>query len=113
LGVKPDSLIGLLKMIDEQTISGKMAKDVLVQMVETGKPAQDIVKDKGLSQISDKSAIEKAVKEVLDKNEKSVNDYKSGKKTAITFLVGQVMRQTKGMANPALVNELLKKLLGD
>ena len=113
LGVTPKALVELLKMIDSQAISGKIAKEVILEMMETKKGPQDIVKAKGLSQISDKPAIEKAVKDVLAKNEKSVKDYKDGKKTALTFLVGQVMRQTQGKANPALVNELLKEHLGE
>jgi aspartyl-tRNA(Asn)/glutamyl-tRNA(Gln) amidotransferase subunit B len=113
LGVGPAALVELLKMIDSQAISGKMAKEVIVEMVETKKTPQEIVKSKGLSQISDKAAIEKIINDVLAANEKSVSDYKGGKKTALTFLVGQVMKQTKGAANPALVNELLKKQLGD
>lgn len=110
LGIPPKNLIGLLKMIDKE-ISGKMAKDVLVEMIETKKDAYEIVKSKGLSQISDRERIDQVIKDVLSKNEKSVNDYKNGKKNAITFLVGQVMRQTQGKANPAIVNEILKKHL--
>lgn len=113
LGVQPNSLAELLKMIDSQVISGKIAKDVLTEMIGTKSMPGDIVKSKGLSQISDKGIIEKAVKDVLAGNEKSVNDYKGGKKTAFTFLVGQVMRQTQGKANPALVNEVLKEHLGE
>ena len=67
---------------------------------------------KGLSQISDKDEIDQVVKDVLIRNERSVNDYKGGKKTAITFLIGQVMKQTRGKANPAMVNDMLKKHLG-
>lgn len=110
LGVPPKNIIGLLKMIDKE-ISGKMAKDVLVEMIETKKDAYEIVKSKGLSQISDRERIDQIIKDVLSKNEKSVNDYKNGKKNAMTFLVGQVMRQTEGKANPAIVNEILKKYL--
>ena len=113
LGIKPKDLVELLKMIDNQSISGKIAKDVLAQMIETKRKAGEIVSSKGLSQISDKDKIEDAVKEVLAVNEKSVNDYKGGKKTAITFLVGQVMKHTKGKANPAIVNDILKKCLGE
>lgn len=112
LGVPPKNLIGLLKMIDKE-ISGKMAKDVLVEMIETKKDACEIVKSKGLSQINDKEKIDQVIKDVLSKNEKSVNDYKNGKKNAMTFLVGQVMRQTQGRANPAIVNEILKKHLAE
>ena len=113
LAVKPAALAELLTMIDDQAISGKIAKDVIIEMIETKKMPRDIVKSKGLSQISDRGAIEKAAKDVLAKNEKSVNDYKGGKKTALTFLIGQVMRQTRGKANPALVNEVLKECLGE
>jgi aspartyl-tRNA(Asn)/glutamyl-tRNA(Gln) amidotransferase subunit B len=113
LGIKPKDLVELLKMIDGQSISGKTAKDVLVEMIDTKKSAADIVSSKGLSQISDKGAIEQAVKDVLARNEKSVNDYRGGKKTAITFLVGQVMKETRGKANPAMVNDMLKKHLGE
>ena len=113
LGIQPKDLAELLKMIDDQSISGKIAKDVLTQMIETKKRAGEIVKSKGLSQISDKGEIEQAVKDVLAGNEKSVNDYKGGKKTAITFLVGQVMKRTKGKANPVIVNDMLKKYLGE
>ena len=113
LGIQPKDLMELLKMIDDQSISGKIAKDVLVEMIETKKRAGEIVSSKGLSQISDKDKIEQAVKDVLANNEKSVNDYKGGKKTAITFLVGQVMKQTRGKANPAMVNDMLKKHLGE
>jgi len=102
-----------LKMIDGQSISGKIAKDVLVEMIETKRKAGEIVSSKGLSQISDKDEIGQAVKDVLARNEKSVNDYKGGKKTAITFLIGQVMKQTRGKANPAMVNDMLKKHLGE
>jgi len=113
LGIEPKDLVELLKMIDGQSISGKMAKDVLLGMIDTKKSAGEIVSSKGLSQVSDKDKIEEAVKDVLAKNEKSVNDYKGGKKTAITFLIGQIMKQTKGKANPAVVNDVLKKHLGE
>lgn len=111
LGIQPKDLLDLLKMIDSQSISGKIAKDVLVEMIETKKGAGEIVSSKGLSQISDKDKIKRVVKDVLAGNEKSVNDYKGGKKTAITFLVGQIMKQTRGKANPAMVNDMLKKYL--
>jgi aspartyl-tRNA(Asn)/glutamyl-tRNA(Gln) amidotransferase subunit B len=113
LGIQPKDLVELLKMIDNQSISGKTAKDVLVEMIETKKRAGEIVNSKGLSQISDKDEIEQVVRDVLAKNERSVNDYKGGKKTAITFLIGQVMKQTLGKANPAMVNDMLKKHLGE
>ena len=113
LGINPDALAGLLNMIDNKSISGKMAKDVLSEAIETGSSPQDIVKKKNLSQISDAGQLETAVKAVLAREQKSVSDYKAGKKNALTFLVGQVMKETKGKANPSVVNEILKKILGE
>jgi len=113
LGILPDGLTGLLKMIDSGVINGKMAKEILLEAIETKHRPEDIVKEKGLSQISDAGQLEKVVKAILDKNQKSVNDYKGGKKNALTFLVGQIMKETKGKANPSMVNEILKKSLGE
>ena len=113
LGLRPDGLAGLLKMIDSGAISGKMAKEILIEAIETKLSPQEIVKKSGLSQISDAGKIEEIIKDVLQKEEKSVNDYKGGKKTALGFLVGQVMKESKGKANPAMVNKLLKKVLGE
>jgi len=113
LGLSPDGLAGLLKMIDSGAISGKMAKEVLAEAIEKKMNPQDIVKSKGLLQISDAGKIEDIVKNVVQKEVKTVNDYKSGKKTALGFLVGQVMKESKGKANPAMVNEILKKVLGE
>ena len=113
LGLPSKNLVDLLKMIDAQVISGKMAKDVLSEMIETRRSAAEIVNAKGLSQISDKGEMEQVIRDVIARNEKSVNDYRGGKKTAITFLVGQVMKHTQGKANPAMVNEMLRKCLGE
>jgi aspartyl-tRNA(Asn)/glutamyl-tRNA(Gln) amidotransferase subunit B len=90
-----------------------MAKEVLVEAMETGVSASDIVSKKGLSQISDAGKLEEMAALVLARNEKSVNDYKSGKKNALAFLVGQVMKETGGAANPVMVNEILKKRMGN
>jgi aspartyl-tRNA(Asn)/glutamyl-tRNA(Gln) amidotransferase subunit B len=113
LGLSAGSLASIIKMIDSGAISGKIAKEVLNDAIETKKDPEEIVRLKGLTQISDGGQIETAVAAVLAKNEKSVKDYKDGKKNALTFLVGQVMKETKGKANPALVNEILKKKLGE
>ncbi|MFA5142854.1 MAG: Asp-tRNA(Asn)/Glu-tRNA(Gln) amidotransferase subunit GatB [Candidatus Omnitrophota bacterium] len=113
LALAPAALAALLKMIDSGAISGKMAKDILAEAIETGAGPEDIVKEKGLAQISDTAAIEAVVRNVLVKEAKSVSDYKGGKKAAFGFLVGQIMRETRGKANPALVNEILKKNLGE
>ncbi|MFA5147101.1 MAG: Asp-tRNA(Asn)/Glu-tRNA(Gln) amidotransferase subunit GatB [Candidatus Omnitrophota bacterium] len=112
LGVPAEGLAGLLKMIDDGSISGKIAKTVLAEMIETKSSAADIVKAKGLAQISDAGKIEEIARSVIAREEKTANDYKNGKTAALAFLVGQVMKETKGKANPALVNGLLKKLLG-
>ena len=111
LGVAPEDLAGLIEMIENGTISGKMAKEVLAGAIETKKRPADIVRAKGMSQISDAFALEPVIKSVLEKNAKSVGDYKSGKSNALGHLVGQVMKETKGKANPVLVNELIKKLI--
>ena len=113
LGLRPEGLTGLLKMIDSGAINGKMAKEILTEAIETKMSPQEIVNAKGLSQISDGGKIEEIVKNVLKKEIKSVNDYKLGKRNALGFLVGQVMKESKGKANPAMVNELLKKVLGE
>lgn len=111
LKIAPQGLVELLQMIDSAVISGKIAKDVVVEMIETAKPASFIVKDKGLIQIQDADKIKDIINEVLKENSKVVEDYKKGKKNSFVFLVGQVMAKTKGKANPKLVNELLKEVL--
>ena len=103
----------MVALIDKGTINGKIAKEILPVMVETGKSAEVIVEEKGLVQISDTGELEGIVKDVIAQNEKVVNDFKSGKKSAIGFLVGQVMQKTKGKANPGVVNQLLQKKLSE
>lgn len=109
--VTPKHLVQLLKLIDDGQISGKMAKDVFKEMFETGKLPKIIVEEKGLVQISDEEEIEKIVDMVLEENQKVVEEFKSGKDRAFGFLVGQIMRLTKGRANPRLVNKILRKKL--
>jgi aspartyl-tRNA(Asn)/glutamyl-tRNA(Gln) amidotransferase subunit B len=109
--VQPQALAELLQLISKGTISGKIAKSVLPEMWTTGKSAEQVVKDKGLVQINDTGALEEIIKNVVAANPQSVADYKAGKKKAIGFLVGQVMKQTKGRANPGTVNQLLVKNL--
>lgn len=113
LGLAPEALVELLKMIDSAKISGKMAKEILSEALKTGASPADIVANRGLAQMSDEAAIEAVVMGVISKNGKSVSDYKSGKKNAFGFLVGQIMKETKGLANPAIVNQILKKNLGE
>lgn len=109
--VTPEGLAELLTLIEKGTISGKIAKTVIEEMFESGKGPEEIVKEKGLAQISDTGAILKLVQEVIAANPQSVADYKSGKGKAIGFLVGQIMKATRGQANPELVNKLLKEEL--
>ncbi|MDD2376275.1 MAG: Asp-tRNA(Asn)/Glu-tRNA(Gln) amidotransferase subunit GatB [Clostridia bacterium] len=106
------NLANLIKLIDTNVISSAMAKKVFVEMFETGKDAKAIVEEKGLVQITDESAILKIVEEVVNSNDQSVSDYLAGKDKAIGFLVGQIMKLSKGKANPTTVNELLIKVLG-
>jgi len=105
--ITPAMLTGMLRLIDSGTISGKIAKTVFEEMFDTGREAEEIVKAKGLVQISDTSAIEQMVADVIAANPQSVEDFLAGKEKAIGFLVGQVMKLSKGKANPGMVNELL------
>ncbi|HWQ72104.1 MAG TPA: Asp-tRNA(Asn)/Glu-tRNA(Gln) amidotransferase subunit GatB [Desulfitobacteriaceae bacterium] len=109
--ISPLQLAELLKLIDKGTISGKIAKGVLEEMYATGKDAGLIIKDKGLAQISDEGALSGIIEEVLAANPQSVEDYRAGKERALGFLVGQIMKATKGQANPGKVNQLLKEKL--
>jgi len=111
--VSAEQLGGMIARIVDNTISGKIAKQVFGFMWESeGKSADDIIAEKGLKQETDTGAIEAIIKEVLTANEKMVEEYKSGKEKAFNGLVGQVMKASKGKANPAQVNELMKKLIG-
>ena len=104
-------LSGLLKRIADQTISGKIAKEVFEAMWAEGADADAIIESKGLKQITDSSAIERAIDEVMAKNPGQLADYRAGKDKLFGFFVGQVMKATQGKANPAQLNELLKKKL--
>ncbi|KKI90948.1 glutamyl-tRNA amidotransferase, partial [Bacillus sp. SA1-12] len=100
-------LAGMIKLIENGTISSKIAKQVFKELIENGGDAEKIVKEKGLIQISDDETLRKFVNEALDANPKSIEDFKNGKQKAIGFLVGQIMKATKGQANPPMVNKLL------
>lgn len=102
-----EGLAGMIKLIENGTISSKIAKKVFKELIENGGNAEQIVKDKGLVQISDEGALLKIVTEVLDNNPKIIEDYKNGKEKAAGSLVGQIMKATKGQANPPLVNKIL------
>lgn len=109
--VSPEQLAGMLTLIKKGDISGKIGKNVLEEIYNTGKDPETIIKEKGLVQISDEGELEIIVGGILAANEKSVADYQAGKESALGFLVGQVMKATKGQANPGLVNKLLKEKL--
>ncbi|MRR54741.1 MAG: Asp-tRNA(Asn)/Glu-tRNA(Gln) amidotransferase subunit GatB [Deltaproteobacteria bacterium] len=111
--VTPGLLTEMLKLVENGTISGKIAKTVFDEMYKTGKAPAKIVEEKGLVQVSDTGAIEKIIDEVLAADPDKVADYRGGKEKLFGFFVGQIMKASKGKANPALVNEiLLKKLQG-
>lgn len=109
--VTPGSLAKLLELIKKGSISNKIAKEVFELMFEEGKDPEQIVKEKGLTQISDTGQLTEVLAEVIAKNPKSVGDFKAGKEQALGFLVGQVMKATKGQANPGVVNGMLREML--
>jgi aspartyl-tRNA(Asn)/glutamyl-tRNA(Gln) amidotransferase subunit B len=109
--VTPKHLVDMLALIDKGTISGKIAKTVFEEMYKTGNDAETIVKEKGLVQVSDQSEIEKIVDDILAASPGEVERFKGGEAKLMGFFVGQVMKQTKGKANPKIVNELLRNKL--
>ena len=111
--ISASDLAELLKLVDDGTISGKIAKSVFDEMAKSGKSARQIVAEQRLVQISDSSAIDDIVSRILAASPAEVQAYKSGKTKLLGFFVGQVMRETRGQANPKMVNEILKKRLED
>lgn len=111
--VKPQQLAELLKMMEKATLSGTSAKEVFQEMFNTGKSASQVVAQKGLTQISDSTEIDGIITLVLTSNAPAIADFKAGKAQALTFLLGQVMRASRGRANPQVVRELLQKRLAD
>jgi aspartyl-tRNA(Asn)/glutamyl-tRNA(Gln) amidotransferase subunit B len=109
--VPPAHLAGLLRLIEDGTISGKIAKDVFERMFRSGEPAETIVRREGLVQVADTAALARIVDEVLAGNPRPVEDWKRGKRAAAQALVGQVMKATRGKANPAIVSRLLEEKL--
>jgi aspartyl-tRNA(Asn)/glutamyl-tRNA(Gln) amidotransferase subunit B len=109
--IKPQMLAEMIALVDNGTISGKIAKSVVEEMYRTGKTAKAIIEEKGLVQITNAAEIEKIVSKVLDENPQSVAQYKAGKTGMLGFFVGQVMKLTEGRANPQVVNDLLRKKL--
>ncbi|MGJ8731289.1 Asp-tRNA(Asn)/Glu-tRNA(Gln) amidotransferase subunit GatB [Listeria aquatica] len=106
-GLTPENLSGMVKLIEDGTISSKIAKKVFRELAQNGGDAEAVVKAKGLVQISDEGELRKIISGILDNNAQSIEDYKNGKDRAVGFLVGQVMKATKGQANPPMVNKIL------
>jgi aspartyl-tRNA(Asn)/glutamyl-tRNA(Gln) amidotransferase subunit B len=107
----PGALEELVNFVEAGTISGKQAKDVFAEMFASGKTAAVIVKEKGIEQLSDSSAIEALCEQVIAANPKPVADFKAGNAPSLNFLKGQVMKLSKGTANPGLVGEILQRKL--
>jgi len=111
--ILPRSLAEMILIIEAGTISGKMAKDIIVEMYRTGKPPKTIIEEKGMVQITDEAALEKTIAGVIAANPTQLEQYRAGKEKLFGYFVGQVMKATEGKANPQLINELLKKMLKD
>jgi aspartyl-tRNA(Asn)/glutamyl-tRNA(Gln) amidotransferase subunit B len=109
--VPPERLAALLQLVEKGTISGKIAKQVFEKMYETGLGPEDIVRTQGLEQVSDEGALEAAVAKVIAQNPDATEKYRSGKTKVLGFLVGQIMKETRGKANPDLVNRILEEKL--
>lgn len=110
--ITPEALARLLALVEKGTISASLAKKVFEEMWASGKEPEAIVKEKGLEQISDAGALESVAQEIIAAHPKEVADYQAGKTKVMGFFVGQLMRQTKGQANPQLANEIFQRLLG-
>ena len=108
----PENLVELISLIEKSTISNNIGKQIIIDILKDGEKASAIVEKKGLSQITDTSAIKEICQKIVDANPNQVEAYKGGKNQLFGFFVGQVMKETKGRANPQTVNQLLKEILG-
>jgi aspartyl-tRNA(Asn)/glutamyl-tRNA(Gln) amidotransferase subunit B len=109
--ITPENFAEFITLIEEGKISSKIAKMVLEEMFKTGADPSHIIEEKGLFLIAAEAEIEKIVREVISENQKAVLDFKKGKKNAFQFLIGQIMRRTKGKVDPEAAKKILKKLL--
>jgi aspartyl-tRNA(Asn)/glutamyl-tRNA(Gln) amidotransferase subunit B len=109
--ITPARLAAMLGLMDKGVISGKIAKSVFEEMLASGKDPETIVEERGITQISDEEELIRHIEETIRENPASVEDYRKGKEKALGFLIGQVMRKTKGRANPQLVNDMLRRSL--
>ncbi|MDR1997443.1 MAG: Asp-tRNA(Asn)/Glu-tRNA(Gln) amidotransferase subunit GatB [Candidatus Margulisbacteria bacterium] len=111
--LQPANLVEMLGLIDNKTISGKIAKELIVKMLQTGEPARKLVEASGLQQITDAGALQSIIQEILNANPKQLEQYRAGKAALKGFFVGETMKKTRGKASPQVVNQLLDKLLAD
>ena len=109
--VSPEELGALVRLVDEEKISGKQGKEVLVEMFATGKTAAAVVEERGMVQVSDAAAIDPIIDEVIAANPQQLAQYRAGKEALFGFFVGQVLKASKGKANPKVVNERLREKL--
>jgi aspartyl-tRNA(Asn)/glutamyl-tRNA(Gln) amidotransferase subunit B len=109
--VSPVELAELILMVESGQITGAIGKEIFADMFESGRSPREIASSEGLAQINDTTAIEKAAREVIEKNPDNVAKYKAGNEGVFQFFVGQVMRATRGQANPQVVNDVLRRLL--
>ena len=105
------NFVNIVNMLSKNVISSKIFKDILEEVLTSNLSVEEILKEKNISLMSDTSKLEEIIKKVLKENETSVNDYKSGKQNALKFLMGMIMKETKGSANPKIVNDMLIDLL--
>jgi aspartyl-tRNA(Asn)/glutamyl-tRNA(Gln) amidotransferase subunit B len=108
-----DALAGLISQVANKVVTANTGKEVLNEMFKTGKSAKAIIEEKGLAQISDEGALDQAIDDAIKANPQAVADFKAGKTQSVRFLVGQVMKLTKGRANPNLVTDMINKKLGE
>jgi len=111
--ISPEDLGELVKLVDADKISGKQGKEVLVEMFQTGKTAGSIIEERGMVQVSDTGEIDNIIDQVIASNPQQLEQYRAGKETLFGFFVGQVIKASKGKANPKVVNERLKSKLNE
>ena len=108
LKVNPENFADLIVLLEKGELSSRMAKDILLHMVESGEDPREVMKREGITQVSDTESIANAVKEVIAENEKAVADFQKGNENSFKFLVGQTMKKLKGQGNPGLIQEVLR-----
>ena len=109
--LSPQNLAELVTLLDEEIISSAIAKKLLPEMLEAGASPKKLVEERGLAQVSDEGAIRAVIQKIMDENPKNVEDYRAGRDKLFGFFVGQAMKETKGSANPKVINDLLKQML--